>query len=175
MSADSHPGADLYRQAAAAHGPALQRLAYGYEADADKRRDLLQEIHLQLWRSLAVYDGRCSLRTWTFRVAHNTAATWVLRERRGNAPLVALEDLEHPPAGTAEPDIDLARARDHLAALIRTLAPLDRQIILGYLEELDLAAIADITGLTTAHVSVKIHRIRKMLARRFQKEHSDAG
>ena len=32
-------------------GPALGRLARGYEADSEKRRDLLQEIHLALWRS----------------------------------------------------------------------------------------------------------------------------
>jgi N-acetylneuraminic acid mutarotase len=36
-------------------------------------RDLLQEIHFQLWRSFAHFDHRCSLRTWVYRVAHNVA------------------------------------------------------------------------------------------------------
>ena len=48
-------------------GGALARLAAGYEADSAERQDLLQNIHLQLWRSLKSFDGRCSLRTWAYR------------------------------------------------------------------------------------------------------------
>jgi RNA polymerase sigma-70 factor (ECF subfamily) len=41
----------------------------------EDRRDLLQEIHLALWRSFATFDDRCSLRTWVYRVAHNVATS----------------------------------------------------------------------------------------------------
>src|SRR4029077_13293313 len=73
---------EYYRTAIRDFGRALDRLPAGYEAEPDKRHDLRQDIHLQLWRSLEVFDGRCSLRTWTFRVAHNTAVSYVNRERR---------------------------------------------------------------------------------------------
>src|SRR5437868_2771974 len=63
---------ELYETACREFSRALDRLAAGYEADREKRHDLRQEIHLQLWRSFEVFDGRCSLKTWTFRVAHNT-------------------------------------------------------------------------------------------------------
>ena len=53
----------LYEQAADTYGSSLDRLARAYELDAEVRRDLLQEIHFQLWRSFAHFDGRCSLRT----------------------------------------------------------------------------------------------------------------
>src|SRR5690242_1345164 len=72
---------ELYTRAVAECGRMLDRLAAGYEADPDKRRDLRQEIHFQLWRSFAAFDGRCSPTTWTLRVAHNTAASYVIRER----------------------------------------------------------------------------------------------
>ena len=52
-----------YAEVARRFGAALERLAGGYERDPDARRDLLQEIHVALWRSLARYDGRCSVRT----------------------------------------------------------------------------------------------------------------
>jgi RNA polymerase sigma-70 factor (ECF subfamily) len=65
---------DLYEEAVSTHGPALDRLARAYEADPETRRDLLQEIHLALWRSLDSFQSRCSLRTWIYRVAHNVAA-----------------------------------------------------------------------------------------------------
>ena len=55
---------DLYERAAAEFGAALGRLARGYEADPEKRRDLLQEVHLALWRSFEGFNARCSLRTW---------------------------------------------------------------------------------------------------------------
>lgn len=82
-----------YLGAVAAFGPALDRLARGYEADADLRRDLKQEIHTALWKSLPKFNGRCSLRTWVYRVAHNTAASHVLKHRRKHA-FVGLEELE---------------------------------------------------------------------------------
>lgn len=161
----------LYAQAVAACGRMLVRLAAGYEADPDKRRDLSQDIHLQLWRSCAVFDGRCSLQTWALRVAHNTAASYVIRERRRNAELVSLEDMErtlaapHAPSGLALHD---------LQQLIRQLKPLDRQIIICYLEDMDAASIAEITGLSAANVAMKIHRIKKLLAERLRKERAHA-
>jgi len=46
----------LYTVAIDANGAALARLARAYEADVDRRRDLLQEIHIAIWRSLASFD-----------------------------------------------------------------------------------------------------------------------
>jgi DNA-directed RNA polymerase specialized sigma24 family protein len=71
----------LYEQAAGEFGGALHRLARAYEANPDRRQDLLQDIHIALWRSFATFDRRCSLRTWVFRVAHNVATSQVIRRR----------------------------------------------------------------------------------------------
>src|SRR5208337_3280705 len=88
---------DLYRDAADKYGSALERLARAYEMDSEKRRDLIQEIHFQLWRSFRTFDARCSLRTWVYRVAHHVAASHVVRERRIFKNLVSLEELEMLP------------------------------------------------------------------------------
>ena len=158
-----------YLAAAAQFGPALDRLARGYEADADLRRDLRQDIHTELWRSLARFDGRCSLRTWVYRVAHNTAASHVLKHR-GKYPLVGLEELEAVSDGD-DPERTLVDrdARQRLLALVQTLKPADRQLTLLYLEDFDAASIGDITGLSPGAIAVKIHRIKAALAERFQK------
>jgi RNA polymerase sigma-70 factor (ECF subfamily) len=162
---------DFYHTAVREFGRALDRLAAGYEADPEKRHDLRQDIHLQLWRSFEVFDGRCSLKTWTFRVAHNTAASYVSRERRRNARFVSLEEAEQTAAAHERaPDLDRRRMLEQLAALIRQLAPLDRQIMLSYLEEMDAASIAEITGLSAANIAMKIHRIKVILSRRFLEE-----
>ena len=152
---------DLYEQASAAWGPALRRLAKGYEADPDRRRDLLQEIHLQLWRSLRLFDGRCSLQTWVYRVAHNVGASHIVRSRRASAPLVDLDALETEPGyvdgeAQANQQFLLSRPLDR----IHRLKPLDRQIMLLYLEGEPASSIAEITGLSPANVATKIHRIK---------------
>ena len=162
---------EQYREAIAVFGAALTRLARAYEADADARRDLLQEIHLAIWRSFARFDGRCSLRTWVYRVAHNTAATHVTKAFRFRRhAFVGLEEIEEAPDdGTPLQDDAAARrqALDRLAALIQRLDPLDRQVIVSYLEGLDAPAIADIVGISHGAVSMKVHRIKRLLARRF--------
>jgi RNA polymerase sigma-70 factor (ECF subfamily) len=159
---------DLYENAVTAHGPALVRLARSYEADPDRRQDLLQEIHFALWRSFASYDSRCSVRTWTYRVAHNVAASHVLRHRRhGARDLVSLDALER---GTYAVDGErIAGQRiehDWLHALLRQLKPLDRQLMLLYLEGFDAASIGEVSGLSPGNVTTKIHRIKKILTDR---------
>jgi RNA polymerase sigma-70 factor (ECF subfamily) len=165
---------DLYRDAAEKYGASLDRLARAYEANPDRRRDLSQDIHFQLWRSFQRYDARCSLRTWIYRVAHNVAASYVMRERRNFSTLVSLEELEMLPDKAdgqlaANQRINLER----LSALIQQLKPLDRQVIVSYLEDMDAVSIGEITGLSPANVAMR--RIKNVLARRFREGGKYAG
>jgi RNA polymerase sigma-70 factor (ECF subfamily) len=159
-----------FEEAAAAYGPALERLARAYEADPDARRDLVQEILIALWRSLEGFDGRCSMRTWVYRVAHNTAASHVARQMRiRQRVFVGLEELAEL-ADTTEGE-EAAGHRDEIALLyelIDQLKPLDRQVMVAYLEGMDAASTAEITGLSARNVATKIHRIKQVLARRFR-------
>ena len=148
-------------------GSSLDRLARAYEADPEKRRDLSQDIHFQLWRSFQRYDGRCSLRTWVYRVAHHVATSHVIRERRIFSSLVTLEELETFPD---KEGLEAANRRvnlDRLSALVQRLKPLDRQVIVCYLEDMDAASIGEITGLSPGNVAIRIHRIKNVLAKWF--------
>jgi RNA polymerase sigma-70 factor (ECF subfamily) len=159
----------LYQEAAAAYGAVLDRLARAYEADPDKRRDLSQEIHLALWRSFAGWKGQCSLRTWVYRVAHNVTASHVIRQRRANLQiLTSLEELERVPDPGVNRSADHLQTLDRLLVLVQSLKPLDRQVILSYLEGMDAASIGEIVGLSPGNVATKIHRIKNILARWFQ-------
>src|SRR5688572_6746699 len=72
----------IYERISTEYAAPLARLARAHEADPSLQQDLLQEIHIALWRSLPAFGGRCSLRTWVYRVAHNAAVSHVLRGRR---------------------------------------------------------------------------------------------
>jgi RNA polymerase sigma-70 factor (ECF subfamily) len=160
----------LYARAAATFGAAIERLARGYEADPDLRRDLVQEIHVALWRSFAAFDGRCSERSWVYRVAHNIAAGHIRAHRRRKT-LVDLTDISHLPS---DDDLETAtgerRILAQLTALILKLKPIERQVMLLYLEGLSAAEIAEITGLSAGAVAVRIHRIKAFLSARFNTE-----
>ena len=171
-----HPGQDEYwRQTASQYGAALERLAWAYEPDPDRRRDLLQEIHLALWRSFESFDARCSLRTWIYRVAHNTAISRIARRRRSQPVFVTLEDIATQPG---QQNVEAAAGREEalgrLLALIHRLDLVDRQLMLGYLEDLDAETMSQITGLSVANVSTRIHRIKNALVRQFHRGGCDA-
>src|SRR5262245_1953628 len=164
----------LYADAAAQFGRALERLARAYESDSDRRADLLQDIHVALWRSLERFDGRCSMRTWVYRVAHNVAASTVIRRRSRAPTLVSLDELEVEPVHPdVEGEVDGRRNLERLMALVQRLNPLDRQIMLLYLEDMDAASIGEVTGLSPGNVATKVHRIKKILTDRFQRRGRD--
>jgi len=166
----------LYREALDQFGPALERLARAYEADLEKRRDLSQDIHFQLWRSFQNYHSRCSLRTWVYRVAHHVAVSHIIRERRTFANLVSLEELELlPDKSDAQSAADRRMDLDRLSALIQRLKPLDRQVIVSYLEDMDAASTGEITGLSPANVAMRIHRIKNILANQFHQPLHQGG
>jgi RNA polymerase sigma-70 factor (ECF subfamily) len=168
---------ELYEEAVDTFGPALERLARGYEADADKRRDLLQEIHVALWRSFSGFHGRCSLRTWVYRVAHNRAVSYVRWDRsRNSVPVVDIEDLKTQiQSEDREAAVDKTRAQERLLSLIHRLPPVDRQVVLLYLEGVDAVSIGEIVGLSATNVGSKVHRLKVLLIEGVRKGGKDAG
>ncbi|MGC3980882.1 MAG: sigma-70 family RNA polymerase sigma factor [Steroidobacteraceae bacterium] len=158
-----------YLEATRLYGDALARLSRGYEADPARRQDLLQDIHVALWRSFKLFDDRCSLRTWVYRVAHNTATKHILANRR--VRLHEMHTLDEMPEPADQHDglavSDQAEALQRLFQLIELLKPMDRQVILLYLEDFSAEAIGEVVGLSPENIATKIHRIKKLLASMF--------
>jgi RNA polymerase sigma-70 factor, ECF subfamily len=161
---------DLYSQCAIDFGPAMERLAAAYESDSSLRQDLLQEIHVAVWRSLQNFDHRCSLKTWVYRVAHNTAASHVRRAVRHD--WVTLEDAGPLPIWH---DADRLLALERLLTLVHRLQPLDRQVMLLYLEGQNAPEIAEVTGLSAANVAARVHRVKAVLTRQYHEGESSYG
>jgi RNA polymerase sigma factor (sigma-70 family) len=163
-----------YSGAAGRYALAIERLARGYEADPELRRDLVQEIHVALWRSYAYFEAQCSERSWVYRVAHNVAVSHLIARRRlkreALAGLEEIADLAGP--ADIEAEAGARRLADRLLATIHRLKPADRQVILLYLEELTAAEIGEVTGLSAGAVAVRIHRIKTLLSEPFNSRES---
>ncbi len=164
-SSGSPPQQQLFDEIVEQHGAALSRLCGGYERELAKREELLQEILLALWRSLTGFRGDCSPRTWMYRVAHNVATSYVHRVAR--QPRTSGDSRLEQPDSQAGPEtkLDQSRRLERLHSAIQTLRPLDRQIILLYLEEIPQTEIAAITGISVDNVSTRVGRCRQQLAR----------
>lgn len=158
---------ERYASAARLYGSSIERFARGYEADADLRRDLIQDIHAALWRSYGYFEGQCSERNWVYRIAHNVAVTHLIaRQRLKRESLAGLDEVDSIPATQdLEQDAGSRRLVEQLLATIHRLAPADRQVMLLYLEDLSAAEIGDVTGMSAGAVAVRIHRIKALLAK----------
>ena len=157
----------LYRQAGEQFAPVIARLARTFEHDAEKARDLEQDIHCALWRSFERFQGKAALKTWVYRVAHNVAADHVARAVR-RPKQVALEDFDTLPDPS---DVERGAAESHalerVKILIRSLKPIDAQVMLLWLEGESGDEIAEICGLTLGAVQLRIHRARNLLTDKF--------
>ena len=104
------------------------------------------------------------------------AASHIIRERRTFSALVSLDELELLPDKTAGQESADQRVNiERLLSLIQRLKPLDRQVIVCYLEDMDAASIGDVTGLSPGNVAMRVHRIKHVLAKRFHGGEKYAG
>lgn len=146
------------------HQRLITKVAGIYARRLEDRRDLEQEICVQLWRSLPSYDERrAKASTWLYRVALNVAISYARRhpaQDEGRFEPLELRHLETIGGeNTEEPDERLGA----LYAFIDQLEPLNRALILLYLEDRSYAEMADVLGISETNVATKIGRIKQTL------------
>ena len=127
----------------------------------EDRRDLFQEILVQLWKSYPSFRSESKFSTWMYRVALNTAITSFKKDKRQpDKSGVSYENLQ-----LAEELYDLG-AEDQIKMLnqaVSQLTGIEKSIILLFLEDKKYEEIAEITGITQNYVRVKMNRIKKKL------------
>lgn len=125
------------------------------------RKDLFQEILLQLWRSYANFRGEARMSTWMYRVALNTAISG-LRKRKRREVEQGLSDRELELVALS-PDREKEEKKKFLYEAIKLLSDVEKAIIMLHLEEHTYEEIAGIIGITSNNVGVKINRIKVKL------------
>lgn len=145
------------------------KICNSYCRNADDREDLAQEIIYQLWKSWNSFNPEYKLSTWMYRIALNVAISFYRKEKK-SASTVSLG--EHV-IEIADENLDegLAHNLSALQKFINELNPLDRALMILYLEEKTHKEIAEIIGITSTNVATKIGRIKEQLKQKFsQKE-----
>lgn len=136
-----------------------------YVGDVGELEDAFQEVAARLWQGFPSFRADSKESTWVYRVALNTCINLGrLRQRRpATEPLLDREFVM-----VAD---DKASHVEQLYALIRTLDPFSRALILLWLENLSYDEIGLIMGISAKNVSVKLSRIRKELKEAAQRNH----
>jgi RNA polymerase sigma-70 factor (ECF subfamily) len=154
------PQEAFFTQLIAEHQGIIHKVCNMYCDTQDDRRDMFQEIVLQLWRGYASFKHESKITTWMYRVALNTAITG-LRKRKRRPDHIDLDGAIHVPQPQGNPDQPEETAMLYKA--IAQLSEVERAITMLYLEEHSYDEIADIVGITANNVGVKINRIKAKL------------
>ncbi len=142
------------------HQGILHKVCRMFAQDEQDQRDLFQEITIKLLLGYKTYKGEAVITTWMYRVALNTAITIQRKEKR-QTQMQPLHPNIQPPVpevtGITQVEVDL------LYQAINRLNPVDKAIIMLYLDEKKYDEIGENIGITRTHVGVKITRIKKKL------------
>jgi RNA polymerase sigma factor (sigma-70 family) len=144
------------------HRRIVFKVANTYAWHQDDRADLAQEIAAQLWRAFPGYDPARSFPTWMYRVALNVAISFVRSDSRLQRHAVPLdEDLHDVAAGGSDHEADQQVRALH--RFIAQLDPLNRALLLLYLEERSAREIGEILGISESNVTTKIGRLKQRI------------
>lgn len=135
----------------------IYTVCYMFSTDAAEVADMFQEVLIRLWKGFASFSGRSDVKTWIYRVALNTCITIDRKKKRGKKAVLEM-DVDY--FNSKEVKSEQAQM---LHSRITRLQPLDRAIILLWLEDISYDEIADIIGITPKNVSVRLYRIRQQL------------
>ena len=144
----------------------IYKVANAYCNNPEDRKDLVQEIIIQLWKSFDKYNGQSAYSTWIYSIALNTAISFYRKENRRKQVSHPLSDgiiyfTESAPKNEDEKNIAV------LQRFIAELKELDKALMLLYLEEKTYKEIAAIIGITETNTATKIGRIKARLKQKF--------
>lgn len=159
---------EQFKKIVAENGDRITRICRYYNPDEEDQKDMVQEILINIWNSLAKFRGESAVSTWIYRIAVNTSLSFtgkafrhmkmqINTDQQNLNILLDDDELE----AKINREADLEQLQTHL----NQLSVIDKALISLVLEGLCMREIADIIGLTEPNVKVKIHRIKEELAR----------
>lgn len=147
------------------HQNLIYKVVHSYCPDRQEQEDLIQEIMLQLIKGYERFDHRVKVTTWMYRVAFNVAISHYRKLQQRRKHLVAMP--EKPVQIAAESSLPSDERVQQLHTFISELEPLNRALMIMYLDGNSHAEIAQALGISVSNVGTKIGRIKKILKEKF--------
>lgn len=149
----------------------LKHLCRTYADRLDEEEDIYQEIIIQIWHSLPSFKGEANINTWIYRLAVNTAISFMRKKRTRQNYYSKLKEEKklQQDANDAFSNAEDERVVT-LYDAISELNPSEKAIITMYLEDFSYEEIAFVTDITENYVGVKLHRIKNKLSNIIEKK-----
>jgi len=161
---------DKFHQIIEQHKGVLFKIAKAYCQNDDDRQDLLQEMMIQVWKSLPKYNDTFAITTWLYRICLNVAISFYRKSatrQNFNVPLVEeLTSIREEESNQKQEQLSL------LEKFISELDDLDKALMLLYLEDKSYAEMSEIMGLSVSNVGTKLGRIKEKLKKKFSQFNS---
>ena len=143
----------------------LLRVCSVYAIDTDDKKDLFQEVLINIWQSMPSFNEKSSISTWMFRITLNVCLRLQSKQEKDRNRFRKLDSITIENVRDEETNHEEQERLVKLRSCIKKLNDADKAVITLFLEELSYKEISDITGLTENNVAVKIKRIKmKLLA-----------
>lgn len=155
-----------FRQIVEENGNRISRICSYYSKNTEDRKDMYQEILVNIWKSLDKFRGESALSTWIYRIAVNTSLTFADKSYRNMN--LSIDQLPQSISILLDDDELEIKQKTELNLLeletqVNLLSIIDKALITMVLEGLSMREIAEVIGLTEPNVKVKIHRIKEHL------------
>lgn len=135
----------------------IYTVCYMFSKDADEVADLFQEVLIKIWNGLDSFDNRSGITTWIYRIALNTCISIDQKKKKHKNAELSMSINFFKDKSESSLQAQMLHKR------ISQLAPLDRAIVLLWLEDISYDEIAAIIGISAKNVSVRLYRIRQQL------------
>jgi RNA polymerase sigma-70 factor (ECF subfamily) len=152
---------ELYKQWLQSHTGILHKVSRSFAYSPTDREDLMQEILMQLWRSVPGFRGASKVSVWIYRVAFNTAVIWKRGHKRRIKRETGLLGRASEPAAPA--DEGNSELIERLYEAIHALPLVDASIVLLSLDGVSYRDMAEILGISENQIGVKLNRAKKKL------------
>ena len=147
------------------HSGITRKVAAGYSNSLADRDDLMQEITLQLWKAYPRYSPERPFSTWMYRIALNVAISFLRSNSRPVRRTIPLDEMSREPADESAGSPEDGERVAILRRIVAALEPLDRALMLLYLDDHSYREIASILGITETNVATKLNRLKQRVRR----------
>ena len=150
-----------------AHRRLLYKVVHMYCPNPNEQEDLIQDIIFELVKSYDRFDHQVKVTTWMYKVAFNVSISHYRKLQTRKKHTVAMPEklvlIDVTERNEVPADILLLRQ------LIQALNPINRALMIMYLDGNTYTEISEAMGISLSNVGTKINRIKKQLKHKFKK------
>lgn len=147
------------------YNASLFKICLGYSHSFQDAEDLLQDVFINIWKGLESFREDANIKTWLYRVTVNTC---LLTLRKKSIKTISVDNINQSWISVIPHSNSEKESFELLHQLIQKLPHKEKSIILLYLEGLTHQDIANVVGISSNYVGVKINRIKQKLSNKIK-------